>query len=137
MCCAVQLAEVKEQLQELLERIPDMWTSSRINDNCGGAAIAAAVDLLKPYGGKVHALLSGLPSVGVHALKTRDGLSVGDKEKLTYLASQVRACGGMWMWMDGSAPACCSCPSALLGCASGREGGNLGCCVLLASSPCR
>lgn len=89
LLCVLQLAEVKEQLQELLERIPEMWAGSRINDNCGGAAIEAAVDLLKPCGGKVHALLSGLPSVGMHALKTRDGLSVGDKEKLAYLQSQV------------------------------------------------
>ena len=42
------------------------------------------------YPDQVHAFLSSLPSVGLHALKTRDGVSAGEKDKLAFLASQVR-----------------------------------------------
>jgi hypothetical protein len=34
-----------------------------------GHAAQAAVSLLQPTGGKVHAFLSTLPSLGLHALK--------------------------------------------------------------------
>ncbi|GFR39599.1 hypothetical protein Agub_g59 [Astrephomene gubernaculifera] len=76
------------QLKELLEGLPGMWANNRVNDNCAGAAIEAAIDLLKPYGGKVHAFVASLPSVGVHALKQRDAANIGEKDKLTYLTSQ-------------------------------------------------
>ncbi|GLC37974.1 hypothetical protein PLESTF_000604900 [Pleodorina starrii] len=82
------LEEHREQLKELLEALPGMWTSNRSNDNCAGAAIESAVDLLKPYGGKVHAFIASLPSVGVHALKPREATGLGEKDKLAYLTSQ-------------------------------------------------
>ncbi|KAG2496206.1 hypothetical protein HYH03_005805 [Edaphochlamys debaryana] len=47
------------------------------------------VPLLDPRtGGKVHALIAGLPSVGVHALKPREAAGLGEKDKLAYLTSQ-------------------------------------------------
>ncbi|GIL50904.1 hypothetical protein Vafri_6870 [Volvox africanus] len=82
------LEEHREQLKELLEALPGMWSSNRSNDNCAGAAIEAAIDLLKPYGGKVHAFIASLPSVGVHALKPREAAGLGEKDKLAYLTSQ-------------------------------------------------
>ncbi len=33
------LEEHREQLRELLEALPGMWTSNRSNENCTGAAI--------------------------------------------------------------------------------------------------
>lgn len=49
----------------------------------------AAVAVLKPLGGKVKAFLSCLPNFGVHALKARDSIGVGEKDKLMFLQSQV------------------------------------------------
>lgn len=51
----------------------------------------AAIDLLKPWGGKVHAFVASLPTVGVHALKMREAAGLGEKDKLAYLTSQVGA----------------------------------------------
>jgi hypothetical protein len=49
----------------------------------------AAVELLKPTGGKVHAFLSSLPNTGSKALKMRDGnANIGDKEKQLGLLPQ-------------------------------------------------
>lgn len=53
------------------------------------ATAQAAIDLLKPGGGKVHAFVASLPAVGVHALKPREATGLGEKDKLSYLVSQV------------------------------------------------
>eukprot|EP00198_Chlamydomonas_reinhardtii_P000301 XP_001689636.1 COP-II coat subunit [Chlamydomonas reinhardtii] len=84
----MELEEYREQLKELLEGLPAMWANNRINENCAGAAIEAAIDLLKPGGGKVHAFVASLPAVGVHALKPREATGLGEKDKLSYLVSQ-------------------------------------------------
>ncbi|KXZ55308.1 hypothetical protein GPECTOR_3g442 [Gonium pectorale] len=84
----MEAAEYKSQLVELLESLPAMWAANRTNENCAGAAIEAAIDLLKPYGGKVHAFVASLPSVGVHSLKPREASGLGEKDKLAYLMSQ-------------------------------------------------
>lgn len=85
----IPLEDHREQLQELLAALPAMWaTGARVNENCTGAALEAAIDLLKPYGGKVHAFVASLPSLGSHALKPRDAGNLGEKDKLAYLLSQ-------------------------------------------------
>ncbi len=59
--------------------------------------LQAAIDLLKPWGGKVHAFVASLPSVGVHALKMREAAGLGEKDKLAYLTSQV---SGAKVWVE-------------------------------------
>lgn len=80
--------EYKDALLALLESLPAMWASSRSPESAAVAAIEGAVDLLKETGGKVHAFLAGLPSLGPHALRSRDGVVAGEREKPAYLASQ-------------------------------------------------
>eukprot|EP00955_Chlamydomonas_euryale_P055255 356074-Chlamydomonas_euryale.AAC.1 len=77
-------------LQALLEQVPKMFGpgGGRGNDSCGGAAVEAAVAAMERTGGKVHAFVATLPTVGVHALKLRDAAGVGEKDKLTVLAGQ-------------------------------------------------
>ncbi len=49
----------------------------------------AAVQLLQPSGGKVHAFLSSLPTVGLRALKMRDhSTMVNEKDKQLHLVPQ-------------------------------------------------
>lgn len=84
----MELEQHRDALKALLEALPEMWAANRVNDNCAGAAIEAAIDLLKPWGGKVHAFVASLPTVGVHALKMREAAGLGEKDKLAYLTSQ-------------------------------------------------
>uniref|UniRef100_A0A7S0RS66 COP-II coat subunit n=1 Tax=Chlamydomonas leiostraca TaxID=1034604 RepID=A0A7S0RS66_9CHLO len=86
----VNVAEHKAALQDLLKSIPNMFNvaAPRAADACAGAAVEAAIAVLKPTGGKVHAFLSTLPSVGLHMLKARDAVGVGEKDKLAFLLSQ-------------------------------------------------
>lgn len=51
----VPLKGHKQELLGLLKQIPDMFASNRVTDSCAGAAIEAAVALLKPTGGRVGA----------------------------------------------------------------------------------
>ncbi len=48
----------------------------------------------------MHCFLSGLPTVGIHALKLRDAAGVGEKDKLAVLTSQV---WGRPLWEEGGA----------------------------------
>jgi len=82
----------KAELQELLKLIPDMFAQTRINESCAGAAIEAAINVVKPIGGKVKAFITCLPNFGLHALKQRDSVGVGEKDKLTFLQSQDNTC---------------------------------------------
>ncbi|KAF5841675.1 Sec23/Sec24 trunk domain-containing protein [Dunaliella salina] len=79
----------KAELQELLQLIPEMFAQTRINESCAGAAIEAAVNVIKPIGGKIKAFITCLPNFGLHALKQRDSVAVGEKDKLTFLQSQA------------------------------------------------
>lgn len=84
----VPLNDCRSALQDLLKALPEMWASQRVTDNAAGAAIEAAVAVLRSNGGKVHAFLSALPSAGIHALKVRDmGASTTDTQKLIILTS--------------------------------------------------
>eukprot|EP00798_Chlamydomonas_sp_ICE-L_P028229 gene28229-31330_t len=76
------------QYHFFLVEIPTMFANNIAPSSCGGAVIEASVAALQHTGGKVHAYLAMLPTVGVHALKLRDQAVVGDKDKMTYLASQ-------------------------------------------------
>jgi len=57
-------------------------------DNCALSAIEACIDLLRPTGGKLHAFLTALPTLGRIALKVREPMGGGDREKFSTLQSQ-------------------------------------------------
>jgi protein transport protein SEC24 len=80
LAAPAQLAPVqaaKAELRDLLQALPGMAASAAAGAagtpaaalSCGGAAIEAAVELLKPTGGKVHAFLAGPPTCGARAVR--------------------------------------------------------------------
>ncbi|KAL6760997.1 hypothetical protein V8C86DRAFT_991602 [Haematococcus lacustris] len=84
----VPLADCKQALQQLLASIPDMFARTLVAESCAGTAIEAAAALLQAKGGKLHAFLCVLPTLGLHPLKPRDGMASSEKDKLAFLASQ-------------------------------------------------
>ncbi|GFH20962.1 uncharacterized protein HaLaN_18173 [Haematococcus lacustris] len=84
----VPLADCKQALQQLLASIPDMFARTLVAESCAGTAIEAAATLLQAKGGKLHAFLCVLPTLGLHPLKPRDGMASSEKDKLAFLASQ-------------------------------------------------
>jgi protein transport protein SEC24 len=75
-----QLAPVqaaKAELRDLLQALPGMAAASAAAAqgtpaaalSCGAAAIEAAIELLKPTGGKVHAFLAGPTTAGARAVR--------------------------------------------------------------------
>lgn len=85
-----RVADFKAALVELLQSIPIMFRDNKVSDSCGAAALEAAIEVLKPTGGQVHAFLAMLPNVGSRALKNRDLLGPAtdkDKDKLAVLQS--------------------------------------------------
>ncbi|KAJ3836161.1 protein transporter SEC24 [Lentinula raphanica] len=59
-------------LENLLTRINDMFKENSIIGSALGPALQAGFKLMVPIGGKIVALSSSLPSVGVGALKNRE-----------------------------------------------------------------
>lgn len=82
----VPLAEHREALEGLLEAIPGMFTGGRPGENAAAAAVKAGVEALKATGGRVALFATGVPTVGMGALRGRDGRGEGEKEPL-------RSCG--------------------------------------------
>lgn len=80
-----RLSQCRDELVTLLQAIPTYFAHNTIRDSCGAAAIEAAIEVLKPTGGKVHAFLSLLPGIGSRGLKTRPDyqltLDKAEKEK--------------------------------------------------------
>jgi protein transport protein SEC24 len=83
-----QLAPVqaaKAELRDLLQALPAMAQEAASQGagtaasalSCGAAAIEAAVELLKPTGGKVHAFLAGPPTSGARAMRLGGAGGVG------------------------------------------------------------
>lgn len=69
----VPLAGSRDLINSLLEALPRRFSGSTVSDTAGGAAIKAAVDVLKAgSGGQLHVFLSSLPKVGAMSLTLRD-----------------------------------------------------------------
>ncbi|CAO3653770.1 unnamed protein product [Mucor fragilis] len=66
----VNLNEAKSVVLDLLERLKVMFTHETFaaNDNCLGAALKAARQLLSPTGGKIISFQASLPNIGIGAL---------------------------------------------------------------------
>ncbi|XP_010929766.3 protein transport protein SEC24 C [Elaeis guineensis] len=81
----VQLTECRQNLEQLLDSIPNMFENNRVADSAFGAAIKAGFLAMKPTGGKLLVFQSVLPSVGIGSLSSREAegrtnISSGDKE---------------------------------------------------------
>ncbi|XP_008810270.2 protein transport protein Sec24-like At4g32640 [Phoenix dactylifera] len=81
----VQLSECRQNLEQLLDSIPNMFENNRVADSAFGAAIKAAFLAMKPTGGKLLVFQSVLPSIGIGSLSSREAegrtnVSSGDKE---------------------------------------------------------
>ncbi|KIK56698.1 hypothetical protein GYMLUDRAFT_46999 [Collybiopsis luxurians FD-317 M1] len=70
----LNLAEARKDggLENLLTRINDMFKDNSIIGSAMGPALQAGFKLMVPIGGKIIALSSSLPSIGVGALKNRE-----------------------------------------------------------------
>ncbi|KAG1331481.1 Protein transport protein Sec24-like [Cocos nucifera] len=81
----VQLTECRQNLEQLLDSIPNMFENNRVAESAFGAALKAAFLAMKPTGGKLLVFQSVLPSVGIGSLYSREAegrtnVSSGDKE---------------------------------------------------------
>ncbi|KAG2008235.1 protein transporter SEC24 [Coprinopsis cinerea AmutBmut pab1-1] len=68
----VNLAESRESLENLLDKIGAMFQDNSIIGSAMGPALQAGFKLMSPIGGKIMVLSSSLPSVGAGALKNRE-----------------------------------------------------------------
>lgn len=68
----VNLAESRESLENLLDKIGTMFQDNSIIGSALGPALQAGFKLMSPIGGKIMVLSSSLPSVGAGALKNRE-----------------------------------------------------------------
>nr|CAD1818545.1 unnamed protein product [Ananas comosus var. bracteatus] len=81
----VPLTECRQNLEQLLESIPNMFESNKVAESAFGAAIKAGFLAMKSTGGKLLVFQSVLPSVGIGSLSSRESegranISIGDKE---------------------------------------------------------
>uniref|UniRef100_A0A0D3HTY4 Zinc finger Sec23/Sec24-type domain-containing protein n=1 Tax=Oryza barthii TaxID=65489 RepID=A0A0D3HTY4_9ORYZ len=79
------ISECRENLEQLLESIPNMFENNRVADSAFGAAMKASFLAMKSTGGKLLMFQSVLPSVGIGSLSAREAegrsnISTGDKE---------------------------------------------------------
>jgi protein transport protein SEC24 len=79
------ISECRENLEQLLESIPNMFENNRVADSAFGAAMKASFLAMKSTGGKLLVFQSVLPSVGIGSLSAREAegrsnISTGDKE---------------------------------------------------------
>ncbi|KAJ3529818.1 hypothetical protein NMY22_g8837 [Coprinellus aureogranulatus] len=68
----VNLAESRESIENLLDKIGSMFQDNSIIGSALGPALQAGFKLMSPIGGKIMVLSSSLPSVGAGALKNRE-----------------------------------------------------------------
>ncbi|XP_062203524.1 protein transport protein SEC24 B-like [Phragmites australis] len=79
------ISECCENLEQLLESIPNMFENNRVADSAFGAAMKASFLAMKSTGGKLLVFQSVLPSVGIGSLSAREAdgrsnISTADKE---------------------------------------------------------
>lgn len=82
----LNLAEARSGggLESLLTRINDMFKENSIIGSALGPALQAGFKLMVPIGGKIIALSSSLPSIGVGALKNREDPKILGTSKVIY-----------------------------------------------------
>ncbi|KAK9465986.1 hypothetical protein V1512DRAFT_287066 [Lipomyces arxii] len=68
----IPLAECREGIETLLNRMGDMFANSASTTNAMGPALKAAHKLVGNVGGKVICLMASMPNVGIGKLEPRD-----------------------------------------------------------------
>nr|XP_020032727.1 protein transport protein Sec24B isoform X2 [Castor canadensis] len=68
----VNLFESKELIKDLLDALPNMFTSTRETHSALGPALQAAFKLMSPTGGRVSVFQTQLPSLGAGLLQSRE-----------------------------------------------------------------
>jgi protein transport protein SEC24 len=68
----VNLTACRPAIENLLQKLPDMYKHTVDNKNCLGAALQAAMKLMAALGGKIVVLQASLPSVGPGQIKMRE-----------------------------------------------------------------
>ncbi|XP_054447604.1 protein transport protein Sec24B isoform X3 [Pteronotus mesoamericanus] len=68
----VNLHESKELIKDLLNALPNMFTSTRETHSALGPALQAAFKLMSPTGGRVSVFQTQLPSLGAGLLQSRE-----------------------------------------------------------------
>ncbi|OUS46498.1 protein transport protein Sec24-like CEF [Ostreococcus tauri] len=69
----VDLAKNRSAIDSLLKVIPETFSTASMGPNASTAGIKAAIECLKPTGGKVMAFLATIPNVGVGKVEARVG----------------------------------------------------------------
>ncbi|KAK7207512.1 COPII component protein [Myxozyma melibiosi] len=83
----VPLAECREGIELLLNKLPDMFANSASTGNAMGPALKAAHKLIGNIGGKIVCLMASLPNLGIGKLEPRDdkkSLSAGAEKSLLH-----------------------------------------------------
>lgn len=68
----VTLTECRQNIENFLERLQEMFQSSQNGGSCMGSALRAGHKLISPIGGKLCVLSSSLPNLGVGKLEMRE-----------------------------------------------------------------
>ncbi|ODQ65778.1 protein transport protein SEC24 [Nadsonia fulvescens var. elongata DSM 6958] len=68
----VTLSNSRENIDNLLSRLPDMFAQNTNQNNALGSALTAAYKLISPVGGKIVCITASLPNVGIGKLEFRD-----------------------------------------------------------------
>lgn len=78
-------------VMNLLDKFDVMFTDNSATDIAFGSAVRGARELMRLFGGKMLCFLSGMPSVGLGALKSREDPSLfgTDKEKELYIIKEA------------------------------------------------
>ena len=71
------LQNCKDQIQNMLTDLPELFNGSPETDSCLGAALQAAYKMIQSTGGRITVVQSTLPNIGPGGLKSRD--AGGDK----------------------------------------------------------
>lgn len=84
----------RAQIEDILDKIGSVdkeLNRAQLNDSCAGAALKAAIDLLKDGCGRVLWFFMDVPSVGYGALRSRNNRSLynTDKEKTLLMPGEV------------------------------------------------
>eukprot|EP00826_Nyctotherus_ovalis_P044933 TRINITY_DN48_c0_g1_i7.p2 TRINITY_DN48_c0_g1~~TRINITY_DN48_c0_g1_i7.p2 ORF type:complete len:228 (-),score=94.60 TRINITY_DN48_c0_g1_i7:20-703(-) len=83
----LNLKNSKSQIEDILDKVASTFDSSNKHSplgstgSCGGAALKAAIDLLKDDSGKVLWFFMDIPSVGYGSLRNRNSRSLYGTEK--------------------------------------------------------
>ncbi|KAL2151552.1 hypothetical protein VTH82DRAFT_6650 [Thermothelomyces myriococcoides] len=68
----IPLTECRNNIENFLTKLPDMFANNQNNGSCMGSALRAAHKLISPLGGKIVVLSASLPNVGYGKLEMRE-----------------------------------------------------------------